>query len=1119
MVSVTGGHPELSELCNYLMQHHQTAKWKLIGSLLGLPHGQLEIIEHNCRGKAEDCSTTMLAQWLSIDTTASWKKFKKITEKTSQPTFASVDFSIISNVKGYLQQRYYNDRYTSPLKVCLAYKPEHFTNLSFIEHEHSEVTEESITAVANVIHNGGIITDDGQSDNFLPQSLKYNDYYNSCKKSTDIFEFLRTIDSVCDRKPFLLLIEGAPGMGKTIICKEMASRLSNHQNNELTFSIDLHETNRRNIDSFIDFFESICPGKQQRELKNTSDYLSSTKGKKVVVIIDGYEQLFSDPNCNSSSYIMGIVTRKVLQFQLCDLIVSSRHAALIDLNQYENWYRIELLGFTEELQHQYLECILRKSKTENDIVQLKNYLKSNIILQSLCFCPLFMNYLISLCDKLKGLPTFQTEMINKFVCIMILWILRNQQVPSILNITSLFDKLPRNYQNNLNEISKLAFYALKEAKVVFESQKVFNKNVGELAVELEPSNCYQRSLGFVKTFTLFESSGSKTILTLCFPLIQELLASFFVIQSGNNVMKLWAETEWSSKYINVWAFYFGLTKAVRKEFTELMFATQLLRWSKKKLSSKILQDNIKCLYLVYCLMELPDEEIYQQAKEVILKNEHFLDLSDCNLTVEGLYVIISFLSCYVVRQWDCFSICHCNLDDNALSLLQDRVKYTAKVKVFDLSSNQLTVKSVMGTFKFVHIMNGSKVILSHNENIKNKDICKCLVAHTKPSFRGNLRVVENDKNLFLMNTLELHTLQSMTTLTSLYIIKCSLDDDKMMTVLREHKTLSLVFLYDNKLQHHGLLKFLEGIKILKNLKSLLIFEKTLPDANIDKISLTISESFTLTQILLVNANKLLAQGATNHHILMALEYNPSIVHLQLNDCAITDEVMSKIAEMLNMSPQPWSLLDLSGNKVIDDTLRKVSNKLDDNCAVNSVKLASNALTSLSLIADLIQYLNPTVIDISKNCFTEDVSSMFVAERLFPNGKQCNLTLTCDDDNVLLCHKLDHTAIIISNNLTQLVIHNSTINGEMLLRSLDNNNTLTFMCLSQVKWSGEPLYSLAEFFKKDILFFIYENSIPREMLRRLVNKFDGNVKVSRIIFAKDIFIANKCKYDVLKCYLT
>ena len=101
--SVVGGHPKLSELCNYMMDHHQTGKWRLIGSLLGLPYGQLDIIDHDCKGKAAECSTAMLALWLNLNTTASWEEFEMVIEKTSQPTFASVDFSIISSVKAYLQ--------------------------------------------------------------------------------------------------------------------------------------------------------------------------------------------------------------------------------------------------------------------------------------------------------------------------------------------------------------------------------------------------------------------------------------------------------------------------------------------------------------------------------------------------------------------------------------------------------------------------------------------------------------------------------------------------------------------------------------------------------------------------------------------------------------------------------------------------------------------------------------------------------------------------------------------------------------------------------------------------------------------------------------------------------
>ena len=368
-----------------MIHHHQTAKWRLIGSLLGISDEQLETIECNYKSKEEDCSSAMVDFWLTVDVTASWEKFKMAIDKVSQ---------LISEVKTFLQQ-HYDNRYIERFEVSLPYKAECFTNVAFIHHKHNEVTEESVTVVINVMYNGDIIIDNGYSGE--PQQC--SDYYNSCSKSTDVFKFICTINSISDQKPFFLLIEGAPGMGKTIICNKIASHLSKQQNNELTFLVNLHETNAHSINSFEEFFECVCPGKQ-KEFKYVSDYLRSTKGKKVKVIIDGYEQLFCEPNCISSSFITDIINYKVLQFQLCDLIVSTRHAALIDLNHYESWYKIELLGFTEELQHQYLQRSLSRPESLNDIIKLK----SSSVLKSLCFHPLFINYLVTLYQKLNGLP-------------------------------------------------------------------------------------------------------------------------------------------------------------------------------------------------------------------------------------------------------------------------------------------------------------------------------------------------------------------------------------------------------------------------------------------------------------------------------------------------------------------------------------------------------------------------------------------------------------------------------------------------------------------------------------------------------------------------------------------
>ena len=50
------------------------AKWRRTGALLGLSTGVLDIIENDCRGKAESCCNAMFERWLDTDHTASWRK-------------------------------------------------------------------------------------------------------------------------------------------------------------------------------------------------------------------------------------------------------------------------------------------------------------------------------------------------------------------------------------------------------------------------------------------------------------------------------------------------------------------------------------------------------------------------------------------------------------------------------------------------------------------------------------------------------------------------------------------------------------------------------------------------------------------------------------------------------------------------------------------------------------------------------------------------------------------------------------------------------------------------------------------------------------------------------------
>ena len=69
--------PLLKDLYNHITPHH-AARWKVIGTLLDLPSGTLDIIEHDNHHKAVPCCNAMLKKWLEVDLSASWNKLLSV---------------------------------------------------------------------------------------------------------------------------------------------------------------------------------------------------------------------------------------------------------------------------------------------------------------------------------------------------------------------------------------------------------------------------------------------------------------------------------------------------------------------------------------------------------------------------------------------------------------------------------------------------------------------------------------------------------------------------------------------------------------------------------------------------------------------------------------------------------------------------------------------------------------------------------------------------------------------------------------------------------------------------------------------------------------------------------
>ena len=65
--------PLLKDLYEYITPQY-AALWNVMGTLLGLPAGELKAIEAGYPTNIKWCCDKMLEKWLEVDPTASWKK-------------------------------------------------------------------------------------------------------------------------------------------------------------------------------------------------------------------------------------------------------------------------------------------------------------------------------------------------------------------------------------------------------------------------------------------------------------------------------------------------------------------------------------------------------------------------------------------------------------------------------------------------------------------------------------------------------------------------------------------------------------------------------------------------------------------------------------------------------------------------------------------------------------------------------------------------------------------------------------------------------------------------------------------------------------------------------------
>ena len=721
----------------------------------------------------------------------------------------------------HLQQRYINNRFSSSIDEWPPYRPKHYTTLAFIHNKgkHTDAVRFSVTQELAVV--GKINTSEFHKHSKLNVSMT--------KNISDIF--LPIVLSDGSLVYLYILIEGAPGIGKTVLAKEIAylwaknELLTSKKLLLLVFLRECHQTQLKSVENLVQFVF-----KSNEIVLCLTNHLLKTEGSDAVIVFDGFDELSEE--IKKESIIIEIINRKILT--KCCLVVTSRPAASSCLHVSVD-RRIEIVGFTEEDRLDYIKLAFKNS--DDQVKALQHYLQSNPTVNALCYIPLNMTILLCLAeDGIDTLPKTQTEMYKKFTQMTIVrFIKKYENCSTSISIAN----LPKSYEKVFIELAKLAYKALITDKIVFALSEI---EQGCPNLTMTQSNW--NGLGLLKAVQYFSAQIGSDQVTFHFLhfSVQEYIAAWYISTlSDKKQIKLLEKTFWEHRYYNTWIMYVGITGGNSFALRHFLSANRFQFYSKLfkplKVSNKYLKHKMKCLHLFQCLVEADKEDDIKSVKQLFQNNQ--IDLSNQTLLPSDLDTLGFFLIRSINKEWVELDLSYCNIGLNGSNILCDRlldkdVRSIVTIKMVNFSHNQLNCDSVIRLFGLFKSWHTSEIIITDDAILGNTTDIKKIEDIVLQS--STLTLVFIGCYLFSKSLQLYKILANTTSIRSICLLNCNWksSDSKVLKLL-EYQKLEKVRIIGPSLDA-TMIKAIAWMLIYKNrFVNMLVYDPTMSDENGDFI--------------------------------------------------------------------------------------------------------------------------------------------------------------------------------------------------------------------------------------------------------------------------------------------
>ena len=801
--------------------------WKEIGKELKIPTGILNSIHSACGNVMNNlwCCEMMFSIWLHMDMPQSWDIILNVITSVDcnamEDTCIHTEFPSIQSID--------NDNCSLACKIQVdsiklrhapvsdnwpLTKPQHFTSVAIIHHKKG-IRREVIRLIAE-IQREGIVSHDEIENHSAGK-------FSNIKHHKDLSELFVN-------NPKRVLIEGAPGIGKTTLAEEIVFQWSLGnilKEKKLVLLIYLRDLVCQNITSFESLIKHYIKNVAHLENSKISmleKYMINSQGEKVVLILDGYDELPITKIKSKEFFINKVIDANRGSFMKGMLIVTSRPNVSVCLHEMVD-HRVEILGFTEANRMEYIRQALKENK--EDIKILQTFLHKNPAINSYCYIPLNMTMLLYLFNELGSdskLPTTQTGINKSFICHTISRYIRRTCARQEIEFTGTdFSRIPSPYNRIFLEMSKYSFETLRDEKVIFEKSEIENFCPN---LTLSPRNW--NGLGLLQAVQLkYSLTGNETNVLFNFLhlSIQEVLAAHHVTSLPNDEqIKLLKKTFWDSKYFNMWIMYVGLTKGRSFSFQHFLSGNSM-QWLTRReiqntgsvsISRSIIADRIKCLYLFQCFSEAEDTEMCKYVGQLLQDGN--INLSEQILTPVHIDTLSIFLTQTNIKQWKILNLSKCYLEDDGLSRfyasLSGNSRSVINMETLDLSFNNLTESSASSIISLVMVWNVCKLDITSNDISFTALVNKIISQEFK---QGSMQVVvcRNNETGLIVSNKEYDVTKNLKSYSRIFLYKCNLGNkeqaiDNVLSLVKSGKE---IYLYENNLPFKMLVN---NIKIINN---------------------------------------------------------------------------------------------------------------------------------------------------------------------------------------------------------------------------------------------------------------------------------------------------------------